>query len=57
MRESSMFCFNEWMSVFECVLGQKSSPIKSNFCIKMILVGTEGVHYSKCDFSSKVDFV
>lgn len=44
-------------AVFEFVLGQKSSPVKINFSKRMIFVGTEEVHYSKCDFSSKVDFV
>ncbi len=41
----------------ECVLGPKVNPIKSNFCIRMIFVGTEEVHYLVYDLSSKVNFV
>jgi hypothetical protein len=38
-------------------LGPKFNPIKSNFCIRMIFVGTEEVHYLVYDLSSKVNFV
>ena len=43
--------------MYESVLGLKCSPIKSNFCIKMIFVGTEEVHYLKSDLISKINFV
>ena len=38
-------------------MGPKFNPIKSNFCIRMIFVGTEEVHYLVYDLSSKVNFV
>ena len=38
-------------------MGPQFNPIKSNFCIRMIFVGTEEVHYLVYDLSSKVNFV
>ena len=38
-------------------MGTKFNPIKSDFCIRMIFVGTEEVHNLVYDLSSKVNFV
>ena len=43
--------------MYESVSGLKSSPMINNLSIKMIFVGTEEVHYLKCDLISKIDFV